>query len=113
VAVVNAKATWANVRAASEAARINVPPRSVTTSSQLSSAKSDVQNAQSGLAGAERQFEAPQASLRQSEANDLKAQDDVTRYKPLAEKDEIPQQQYNQAVDTQKATAAAIEAARA
>ncbi len=113
VAVVNAKATWANVRAASEAARINVPLTSVNTSSQLSSAQSDVENAQSGLAAAERQFEAAQATLRQAEANDLKAQDDVTRYKPLAEKDEIPQQQYTQAVDTQKATAAAIEAARA
>jgi len=113
VAVVNAKATWANVRAASEAARINVPLTSVNTSSQLSSAQSDVENVQSGLAAAERQFEAAQATLRQAEANDLKAQDDVTRYKPLAEKDEIPQQQYTQAVDTQKATAAAIEAARA
>jgi len=113
VAVANAKATWANVRAASEAARINVPLTSVNTSSQLSSAQSDVENVQSGLAAAERQFEAAQATLRQAEANDLKAQDDVTRYKPLAEKDEIPQQQYTQAVDTQKATAAAIEAARA
>jgi membrane fusion protein, multidrug efflux system len=113
VAVANAKATWANVRAASEAARINVPLTSVNTSSQLSSAQSDVENAQSGLAAAERQFEAAQATLRQAEANDLKAQDDVTRYKPLAEKDEIPQQQYTQAVDSQKATAAAIEAARA
>jgi membrane fusion protein, multidrug efflux system len=113
VAVANAKATWANDRAASEAARINVPLTSVNTSSQLSSAQSDVENVQAGLAAAERQFEAAQATLRQAEANDLKAQDDVTRYKPLAEKDEIPQQQYTQAVDTQKATAAAIEAARA
>jgi len=113
VAVANAKATLANVRSASEAARINVPLTSVNTSSQLSSAQSDVENAQSGLTAAERQFDAAQATLRQAEANDLKAQDDVTRYKPLAEKDEIPQQQYIQAVDSQKATAAAIEAARA
>jgi membrane fusion protein (multidrug efflux system) len=113
VAVANAKATWANVRAASEAARINVPLTSVNTSSQLSSAQSDVENVQSGLVAAERQFDAAQAALRQAEANDLKAQDDVTRYKPLAEKDEIPQQQYTQAVDSQKATAAAIEVARA
>ena len=113
VAVANAKATLANVRSASEAARINVPLTSVNTSSQLSSAQSDVENAQSGLTAAERQFDAAQATLRQAEANDLKVQDDVTRYKPLAEKDEIPQQQYIQAVDSQKATAAAIEAARA
>jgi membrane fusion protein (multidrug efflux system) len=113
VAVANAKATWANVRAASEAARINVPLTSVNTSSQLSTAQSDVENVQAGLVAAERQFDAAQAALRQAEANDLKAQDDVTRYKPLAEKDEIPQQQYTQAVDSQKATAAAIEVARA
>jgi membrane fusion protein (multidrug efflux system) len=113
VAVANAKATWANVRSESEAARINVPLTSVNTSSQLSSAQSDVENAQAGLTAAERQFDAAQATLRQAEANDLKAQDDVTRYKPLAEKDEIPQQTYIQAVDSQKATAAAIEAARA
>src|SRR4029077_5682670 len=75
VAVANAKATWANVRAASEAARINVPLTSVNTSSQLSSAQSDVENVQSGWGGAERQFEAAQATLRQAEANDLKAQD--------------------------------------
>lgn len=113
VAVANAKATWANARAASEAARTNVPLTSVNTSSQLSSAESDVANVEASLAAAERQFEAAQAALRQAEANDLKAQDDVTRYKPLAEKYEIPQQQYTQAVDTQKATAAAIEGARA
>jgi membrane fusion protein (multidrug efflux system) len=112
VAVANAKGTLANVRAASEAARINVPLTSVNTSSQLSSAQSDVENAQAGLLAAERQFDAAQAGLRQAEANDLKAQDDVTRYQPLAEKDEIPQQQYTQAVDSQKATAAAIEVAR-
>ena len=41
------------------------------------------------------------------------AQDNVNRYKPLAAKDEISQQQYTQAVDSQKATAAAVEAARA
>ncbi len=92
VAVANAKATLANVRSASEAARINVPLTSANTSSQLSSAQSDVENVQAGLTAAERQFDAAQATLRQAEANDLKAQDDVTRYKPLAEKDEIPQQ---------------------
>jgi membrane fusion protein (multidrug efflux system) len=112
VAVANAKATLANLQAASEAARINVPLTSVNTSSQLSSAQSDVENAQAALVAAQRQFDAAQASLRQAEANDLKAQDDVARYKPLAEKDEIPQQQYIQAVDSQKATAAAVEAAK-
>jgi membrane fusion protein (multidrug efflux system) len=65
------------------------------------------------VVAAQRNLDAAQAALRQAEANDLKAQDDVNRYKPLAAKDEIPQQRYTQAVETQKATAAAVEAARA
>ena len=113
VAVANAKATLANDQASAAALRTTVPITSVNTTSQLSTAQADVDNAKAGLVAAERGFQAADASLRQAEANDLKAQDDVTRYKPLAEKDEIPQRQYTQAVDTQKATAAAVEAARA
>jgi len=113
VALANAKATLANDQASAAALRTNVPITSVSTSSQLSTAQADLENAKAGLVAAQRGFDAAQASLRQAEANDLKAQDDVSRYKPLAEKDEIPQRQYTQAVDSQKATAAAIEAAHA
>jgi membrane fusion protein (multidrug efflux system) len=113
VAVANAQATTANQEANSIAAGLNVPLTSVNTSSQLSTAQADVENAQAGLAAAEQQFQAAGASLRQTEANDLKAQDDVQRYKPLAAQDEIPQQRYTQAVASQKATAAAVDAARA
>jgi len=113
VAVANAKANLANARASAAGQSINVPLTSVNTSSNLSSAQADVENAKAGLSAAEQQSAAAQAALRQAEANDLKAQDDVSRYKPLAEKDEIPQQEYTQAVDTEKATAAAVEAARA
>jgi membrane fusion protein (multidrug efflux system) len=113
VALANARATLVNDQASADALLTNVPLTSVNTSSQLSGAQADVENAHAGLAAAQREFEASQASLRQAEANDLKAQDDVTRYKPLAAKDEIPQQRFTQAVDTQRATAAAVEAARA
>ena len=113
VSVANAKAVLANDQASAQALRTNVPITSVDTSSTLSSAQADVENAKAGVAATQKQFDAAQASLRQSEANDLKAQDDVNRYKPLAAKDEIPQQRYTQAVDTQKATAAGVEAARA
>jgi membrane fusion protein, multidrug efflux system len=113
VAVANAKATLADDQASAAALQTNVPITSVNTTSQLSTAQADIQNAQAGLLGAQQEFDASQASLAQAEANDLKAQDDVSRYKPLAAKDEIPQQQYTQAVDTEKATAAAVDAARA
>jgi membrane fusion protein (multidrug efflux system) len=113
VAVANARATLANDEASAAALVTNVPLTSVNTSSALSSARADVEEAQAGLAAAQQQFDAAQASLRQAEANDLKAQDDVTRYKPLASRDEIPQLTYTQAVDTQKGTAAAVQAAMA
>jgi len=113
VALANARANLVNDQASAAALATNVPLTSVNTSSQLSGAQADVNNADAGLAVSQRQFEAAQAALRQAEANDLKAQDDVNRYKPLAAKDEIPQQTYTQAVDSQKATAAAVEAARA
>ena len=113
VALANARATLVNDQASAAALLTNVPLTSVNTSSQLLGARAGVENANAGLVAAQREFEASQASLRQAEANDLKAQDDVIRYKPLAAKEEIPQRQYTQAVDTQKATAAAVEAARA
>jgi membrane fusion protein (multidrug efflux system) len=113
VAIASARATLANDEASAAALRTNVPITLTDTSSQLSTAQADVLNANAGRAVAERQFEAAQAALREAEANDLKAQDDVARYKPLAAKDEIPQQQYSQAVNGQKASAAAVEAARA
>jgi membrane fusion protein (multidrug efflux system) len=113
VAIANAKATLANDQASAAALQTNVPITSVNTSSQLTSAQADRRNAEAGLLGAQQGSEAAQASLRQAEANDLKAQDDVNRYAPLAARDEIPQQQYTQAVNSQKATAAAVEASRA
>src|SRR5512146_3339460 len=113
VAVANARATLANDQASAAAQGVNVPITSVSTSSTLSTAQADLVNAQAGLAAAQKQFDAAQASLLQAEAADLNAQDSVKRYKPLAAKDQIPQQQYMQAVLAQKGTAAAVASARA
>ena len=113
VAIANAKANLANDQASAASLATNVPITSVNTSSQLSSAEAAIENASAAIVVAQRQSDAAQASLRQAEANDLKAQDDVARDKPLAAKEEISQQQYVQAVDSEKATAAAVEAARA
>ena len=113
VAVAVAKGLLANEEATAAALMTGVPITSTDTASQLTTAHADIDGAKAGLAVAERQFDAALAALREAEANDQKAQDDVTRYKPLAAKDEIPQQQYTQAVSGEKATAAAVEAARA
>jgi len=113
VAEASARAALANSQANAAAQKTGVPLTSVNTSSQFSNAQAEVESAQAGLAAARQQSDAAQAVLEQAEANDLKAQDDVNRYKPLAAKDEIPQQRYTQAVAGQKATAAAVAAARA
>jgi membrane fusion protein, multidrug efflux system len=112
VAVANAKSALANDQASAAVQGVNVPITSVSTSSTLSTAQADLLNAQAGLSAAQKQFDAAEASLRQAEAADLNAQDSVRRYKPLAAKDEIPQQQYTQAVLTQRGTAAAVASAR-
>ena len=96
-----------------QAARVNVPVTSATTGSQLSVAQADVQNAQEGIAVARQQVDAAQAQLRAAEANNAKAQSDLARYKQLVDKQEISQQQYDQAIAAAKANAAAVEAARA
>jgi membrane fusion protein (multidrug efflux system) len=113
VAVAIAQGKLANDEASAAALLTGVPITSTDTTSQISSAEAALDGAHAGFAGAQRQFEGAQASLREAEANDLKAQDDVARYKPLAAKDEIPQQQYTAAVSNQQATAAAVERARA
>ena len=113
VRVANATAALANSQANAAAQKTGVPLASVNTSSQLSDAQAAVANAKAGLAAARQEHGAAQAALEQAEANDLKAQDDVDRYKPLAAKDEIPQQRYTQAQASQKATAAGVAAARA
>ena len=113
VALANARAAAAREQADAAATSMNVPLTSVNTSSQLTTAQADVQNAHAGLMAAQQQLAGARASLRQAEANDLKAKDDVERYGQLAAKDEIPQRQYTQALAAEKATAAAVEAARA
>jgi membrane fusion protein (multidrug efflux system) len=79
----------------------------------LSGAQADVQTAQHAIAVATQQYSAAQAQLAQAEANNIKAQDDLVRYKQLIEKQEISQQQFDEATAAAKASAAAVDAARA
>jgi membrane fusion protein, multidrug efflux system len=113
VAVDRAKAAYADAMALAEAARVNVPITSVSTGSQLAAAEADVESARAGIAAARQQLDAARAQLVQAEANDVKAQNDLGRYKQLVEKQEISQQQYDQAVAASRSSAAAVTAARA
>jgi membrane fusion protein (multidrug efflux system) len=113
VAYERAKADFDSARAAASEAGVDVPITDVSTSSQVSTADADVASARAGIAAAKQQSEAAKAQLQQAEANNVKAQNDLVRYQQLIDKQEISQQQYDQAVAAAKADAAAVDAARA
>ena len=113
VAVDKARADLANAEATAQSLDIVVPITSVNTSSQLTFSASDVENAAAGIIATEKQLAAAHAQLQEAEANDVKAQDDLKRYKLLVDKREVSEQIYDQALAAAKASTANIAAARA
>jgi membrane fusion protein (multidrug efflux system) len=113
VAVAQAQANLANSEATAQSLNIAVPIASVSTSSQLKFTASDVDNAAAGIVAAERQLNAAHAQLEQAEANDVKAQDDLHRYKMLVDKQDVAAQVYDQALAAAKASTAMVAVARA
>src|SRR6202040_2481773 len=113
VAVAQAQANLANAEATAQSLNITVPITSTNTSSQLRSTASGVENSRAGIIAAERQLSAAHAQVEQAEANDVRAQEDLRRYKLLVDKREIAQQVYDQAVASARASTAAVVAARA
>jgi membrane fusion protein (multidrug efflux system) len=111
VAYEKAKAEFEDAQAVAAAAGVNVPITSVSTTSQVSSSEAEVASARAGIAAARQQFESAKAQRDQAEANNVKAQNDLARYKQLVEKQEISQQQYDQAVAAAAASAAAVASA--
>lgn len=108
-----ARASYANALAELQGAQVNVPVTSITTTGQLSSAQAEVASTRAGVAAANQQYDAAKAQLLQAEANNNKAQSDLARYKMLVQKQEISQQQFDQAFAAAQASAAAVDAARA
>ena len=113
VAAAQARASLASAEATAQSLNIAVPITSVNTSNQLKVSTSDVENANAGILVAQAQLAAARAQLEQAEANDVKAQDDLRRYKALVEKREVAEQVYDQAVAVAKASTASVAAARA
>jgi membrane fusion protein (multidrug efflux system) len=113
VAAVRARANLANAEATAKSLTITVPITSVNTSSQLKFATSDVENATAGIVAAEKQFAAAHAQVEQAEANDVKAQDDLERYKRLMAKQNVSEQTYDQALAASRASTASVAAVKA
>jgi membrane fusion protein (multidrug efflux system) len=113
VAVENAEAALASAKANAAAARVNVPIVTANTGSNLRAADSDVVGAHAGVEQAEQQLDAAKARVAQAEANNVKAQSDLERYKPLVEKDVISKQQFDAAVAAADAAKADLANAQA
>jgi membrane fusion protein (multidrug efflux system) len=113
VAVENAEAALASAKAAAAAQQVNVPITTVNTGSNLASAASDVSGSHAQVEQAQKQFQASQARVAQADANNIKAQADLARYRPLVEKDVISKQQFDAAVAAADAAKASLADAQA
>jgi membrane fusion protein, multidrug efflux system len=113
IVVARAKADYDNAVAAAKAAGVNVPITSTSSSSQISSAAGGAEEAQATLQASRQQYDAANAQLAQAEANNVKTQNDLARYKQLVSKQEISQQQFDQANAAAQASAAGVDAMRA
>jgi membrane fusion protein, multidrug efflux system len=111
VAVAQAQANLVSAEATAQSLNITVPITSVSTVSQLTSTSSDIENATAGIAAAEKQLTAAHAQVEETQANDVRAQDDLHRYKLLVDKREVAEQIYDQALATAKSSTAAVAAA--
>jgi membrane fusion protein, multidrug efflux system len=113
VALKQAQANLANAEATAQSLNITVPITSVNSSSQLSYTGSGIEDASAGVVAAEKQLVAAHEQLTAAEANDVKAQDDLHRYKLLVDKREVSQQIYDQALATAKSSTATVAGAHA
>ena len=113
VAVAKAQANLETAEASARALNIDVPISSVDTGSQLKFTSSDIENAKAAIAAGEKRVTAARARIREAEAQNLKAEDDVQRYHLLLVKDEVPKQTYDYAVAAAQTDTAAVAAANA
>jgi membrane fusion protein, multidrug efflux system len=113
VAVDQARANLGNSEATAKSLNITVPITSISTSSQLSYTSSDILNATAGVEAAEKQLVAVHAQVEEAEANDIKIQDDLHRYKLLVDKKEVAEQVYDQALASSRASTANVAATHA
>ena len=120
VALAKARAELADAEATLASARSDIPVTSVSTASVLSGARSSRQDAAAQVSGAEQalgaakaRLKTAEANVRVAEANAHKAAQDVERYKALIARDDIPRQQYEQAVADAEAGRASVDAQKA
>jgi membrane fusion protein, multidrug efflux system len=113
IALEQAQANLANAEATAKSLNITVPITSVNSVSQLQFTSSGIEDARAAVSAAEKQLTAAHQQVEAAQANDLKAQDDLHRYKLLVDKREVSAQIYDQALAAAKASTANVAATQA
>ena len=113
VALAQAQANLANAEATARSLNITVPITSVNTASQLQFTASGIEDAKAAVSAAEKQLAAAHQQVAAAQANDVRAQDDLRRYKLLVDKREVSPQIYDQALAAAKSSTANVAAAEA
>ena len=119
VALDRARAELADAQANASGAMSGIPLTEVSATTGVSTATGGVEEAQAGIGIADQQVEAARAQLvaaearqREKEATAVRSARDVERFKGLAAKEEIAQQQYDAAVASAESARAAADASR-
>lgn len=113
VALAQAQANLANAEATARSLNITVPITSVNSASQLQFTASGIEDAKAAISAAEKQLAAAHQQVEAAQANDVRAQDDLRRYKLLVDKREVSPQIYDQALAAAKSSTANVAAAQA
>src|SRR5579863_30694 len=94
VALAQAHASLANAEATARSLNITIPITSVNSVSQLQFTASGIEDARAAVSAAQKQLAAAHQHVEAAVANDVRAQDDLRRYKLLVDKREVSQQIY-------------------
>jgi len=112
VALEQAQAQYDQALASVSAAHPNLPITRTSNSTDISTQKAEVANAEAALAAAQHDLDSDKAKLAQAQANDRKAQGDYARYKTLFDKKEVSAADFDQYQSAAAAQSAATEAAQ-
>jgi len=112
-AVRQARGAFYQATGEAQAQQPSVPVVQVSNQTSIANANSEADRAESGIMAAERNYQAALEKVKEAEANRTKAQADVERYRPLAEKDEVPREQFDTVVANAKALDATVAANQA
>jgi membrane fusion protein (multidrug efflux system) len=113
VAVATAEAELAQAEAQLAGAAPEVPITKQSNETRVSSSEEDVTNAEAALSAAVRDHDGAEAAVREAQAAQQRAATDLARYKYLVGQHAVPQEKYDQIVETAKTTTAALDSASA